>query len=212
MGWISWNGDCSSKGEKGRKSHAAGARIMKVRQLAVAAGFLLASSLAFANVQYTFYASGVTESYSQQGTAVFSFANDGSSLSITLNDTVVPTTAVLSSITGLQFGLLIGADRHDPHLGHRDPGGRLHQFPEPLPSRQRIVTLWMGSDAEWRRDLPGRGLRWQRVRLPALRNRQRQLFFARRSRRPRRSREQSSVGRPGDVQFRADGLARTRPR
>ncbi|MGC1816251.1 MAG: PEP-CTERM sorting domain-containing protein [Casimicrobiaceae bacterium] len=78
---------------------------MKVRQLAVAAGFLLASSLACANVQYTFYASGVTESYSQQGTAVFSFANDGSSLSITLNDTVAPTTAVLSSITGLQFGL-----------------------------------------------------------------------------------------------------------
>lgn len=78
---------------------------MKVRQLAAAAGFLLASSLAFANVQYTFYASGVTESYSQQGTALFSFANDGSSLSITLNDTVVPTIAVLSSITGLQFGL-----------------------------------------------------------------------------------------------------------
>jgi hypothetical protein len=77
---------------------------MKMRQLAVAAGFLLASSLASANVQYTYYASGVTESYSQQGTAVFSFANDGSSLSITLTDTVDPTAAILSSITGLQFG------------------------------------------------------------------------------------------------------------
>ena len=77
---------------------------MKVRQIAVAAGFLLASSLALANVQYTFYASGVTESYAQQGTAVFSFSNDGSSLSITLTDTVDPTTAVLSSITGLNFG------------------------------------------------------------------------------------------------------------
>ena len=78
---------------------------MKIRQLAVAAAFLLASSLASANVQYTFYASGVTESYSQEGTAVFNFSNDGSSLSITLTDTVDPTTSVLSSITGLQFGL-----------------------------------------------------------------------------------------------------------
>ena len=78
---------------------------MKIRQLAVAAVFLAASSLASANVQYTFYASGVTESYSQQGTALFSFSNDGSSLSITLTDTVDPTAAILSSITGLQFGL-----------------------------------------------------------------------------------------------------------
>ena len=78
---------------------------MKMRQLSVAAALLLASSLASANVQYTFYASGVTESYSQEGTAVFNFANDGSSLSITLTDTVDPTAAVLSSITGLQFRL-----------------------------------------------------------------------------------------------------------
>jgi hypothetical protein len=78
---------------------------MKILQVAVAAVLLVASSLASANVQYTFYASGVTESYSQQGTAVFNFSNDGSSLSITLTDTVDPTAAVLSSITGLQFGL-----------------------------------------------------------------------------------------------------------
>ena len=78
---------------------------MKIRQVAVAAALLVASSLASANVQYTFYASGVTESYSQQGTALFNFSNDGSSLSITLTDTVDPTAAVLSSITGLQFGL-----------------------------------------------------------------------------------------------------------
>ncbi|MGA8033002.1 MAG: PEP-CTERM sorting domain-containing protein [Casimicrobiaceae bacterium] len=78
---------------------------MKIWQLAVAAVLLVASSLASANVQYTFYASGVTESYSQQGTALFNFSNDGSSLSITLTDTVDPTAAVLSSITGLQFGL-----------------------------------------------------------------------------------------------------------
>ncbi len=77
---------------------------MKTQQLIVAVGFALASSLAVADVQYTFYANGVTESYSQQGRAVFDFSNDGSSLSITLTDTVVPTAAVLSSITGLQFG------------------------------------------------------------------------------------------------------------
>ena len=77
---------------------------MKIRQLAVAAAFLLASSLASASVQYTFYANGVTESYAQQGTALFSFSNDGSSLSITLTDTVDPTAAILSSITGIRFG------------------------------------------------------------------------------------------------------------
>ena len=60
---------------------------------------------AIANVQYKFYADGVTEDFSQQGTALFSFSNDGSALSITLTDTVQPTAAVLSSITGLQFSL-----------------------------------------------------------------------------------------------------------
>ena len=78
---------------------------MKALQFSIAAGLALASSLASANVQYTFYASGVTESYSQQGMALFNFSNDGSSLSVTLADTVDPTAAVLSSITGLQFGL-----------------------------------------------------------------------------------------------------------
>ncbi|MHB8723994.1 MAG: PEP-CTERM sorting domain-containing protein [Casimicrobiaceae bacterium] len=78
---------------------------MKTQQLIVAAGFALASSLASANVQYTFYANGVTESYAEQGLALFSFSSDGSSLSITLTDTVNPTTAVQSAITGLQFTL-----------------------------------------------------------------------------------------------------------
>ena len=77
---------------------------MKASRFFVAASLALVSSLASANVQYTFYASGVTESYSQQGMAVFDFSNDGGSLSITLTDTVDPTAAVLSSITGLQFG------------------------------------------------------------------------------------------------------------
>lgn len=69
------------------------------------AAFVLFSAGAMANVQYKFYADGVTEDFSQQGTALFSFSNDGSALSITLTDTVQPTPAVLSSITGLQFSL-----------------------------------------------------------------------------------------------------------
>ena len=78
---------------------------MKAHQLLAAAGLMLAASLASANVEYTFYANGVTESYAQQGLAVFSFANDGSSLAITLTDTVDPTTAIQSEISGLNFAL-----------------------------------------------------------------------------------------------------------
>ena len=62
-------------------------------------------SSAFANVVYTFSANGVTESYAQQGTATFSFSNDGSQLSITITDTVDPTSAILSEISGLEFML-----------------------------------------------------------------------------------------------------------
>ncbi|MET0167099.1 MAG: PEP-CTERM sorting domain-containing protein [Vicinamibacterales bacterium] len=69
----------------------------------VGAGLLAAASLASANVDYTFYASGVTENYAQQGTAVLSFADNGSSLSITLTNTVSPTAAILSEISGLSF-------------------------------------------------------------------------------------------------------------
>ncbi len=64
-----------------------------------------AASSAFANILYTFSANGVTESYAQQGTATFSFSNDGSQLSITITDTVDPTAAILSEISGLQFTL-----------------------------------------------------------------------------------------------------------
>ncbi len=76
---------------------------MKTIPTIVGAGLLCAASLASANIQYTFYASGVTESYAQQGQAIFSFANDGSSLSITLNNTVSPTSAIQSEISGLSF-------------------------------------------------------------------------------------------------------------
>lgn len=66
---------------------------------------LCTSSLAIANIQYTYYANGVTEDFAQQGVAQFSFANDGSSLAITLTDTVSPTAAILSELTGLDFTL-----------------------------------------------------------------------------------------------------------
>jgi hypothetical protein len=78
---------------------------MKTRHLLVTAGFLLATSVASANVDYSFYANGVTENYAQQGMALFSFADDGSTLSITLTDTVDPTAAILSEISGLNFSL-----------------------------------------------------------------------------------------------------------
>ena len=78
---------------------------MKPLQLTCAAILLCTTQFAMANVQYTFYANGVTENYSQQGTALFNFSNDGSSLSITLTDTVSPTAAILSEITGLDFTL-----------------------------------------------------------------------------------------------------------
>src|SRR4030095_378211 len=76
---------------------------MKSIRAIVGAGLMCAASLASANIQYTFYASGVTESYAQQGTAIFSFATDGSSLSITLINTVNPTSAIQSEISGLSF-------------------------------------------------------------------------------------------------------------
>lgn len=76
---------------------------MKPLQIACAAALLCTAQLAVANVQYTFYANGVTENYSQQGSALFNFSNDGTSLSITLTDTVSPTAAIISEITGLDF-------------------------------------------------------------------------------------------------------------
>jgi len=76
---------------------------MRLKQLMAGAGLMMAASLASANVVYTFYASGVTENYAQQGSAVFSFSNDGSSLSVTLANTLNPTAAIQSEITGLGF-------------------------------------------------------------------------------------------------------------
>lgn len=56
-------------------------------------------------VMWTFTANGVTDSFSQQATAVFSFdVNDPSTFSVTLTDNVSPTTNILSVLDGLTFG------------------------------------------------------------------------------------------------------------
>lgn len=79
---------------------------MKLGRALISVGLSFAVSYAWATtVDYTFYASGVTENYAQQGMAVFSFADDGSTLSITLTNTVSSTAAIQSEITGLAFGL-----------------------------------------------------------------------------------------------------------
>lgn len=101
-----WNDDCSEQAEAGFGSmHCDAIMTTKTWKWTVGAVFALLSAGAIANVQYKFYADGVTEDFSQQGTALFDFSNDGSTLSVTLTDTVQPTAAVLSSITGLQFSL-----------------------------------------------------------------------------------------------------------
>jgi len=76
---------------------------MKFVRAITTALFLASSSVASATVTYTFMADGFTESYAQQGSAVFVFSDDGSSLSITLTDTVSPTESIQSEISGLMF-------------------------------------------------------------------------------------------------------------
>lgn len=76
---------------------------MRTMRNLVGAGMLAVTSLASANVDYTFYASGVTENFAQQGIAFLSFADDGSTLAVTLTNTVNPTVATLSEISGLSF-------------------------------------------------------------------------------------------------------------
>lgn len=66
---------------------------------------LMASATASATlISYTFTADGVTNSVSQQGTAVFTFdTTDLSFLSITLTDNVSPTAFIASELDGLEF-------------------------------------------------------------------------------------------------------------
>jgi len=78
---------------------------MTARKLLVALGLLLGAATASATVTYTFVADGVTNSVSQQATAVFAFNDDATSLSITLTDNVDPTEFIASELDGLLFTL-----------------------------------------------------------------------------------------------------------
>jgi hypothetical protein len=57
-------------------------------------------------LSWTFTANGVTDSFSQQGTAVFTWAdvNNPNSFTLTLTDNVSPTANILSELDGLSFG------------------------------------------------------------------------------------------------------------
>jgi len=56
-------------------------------------------------VMWTFTANGVTDSYSQQGTAVFTFdVSNPNAFTLTLTDNVSPTANILSELDGLSFG------------------------------------------------------------------------------------------------------------
>ena len=68
-----------------------------------AAAFLTAiSSLASANIMYTFHADGMTDSASQEATAVFDFSS-ANSFTLTLTNNVDPTADILSELDGLMF-------------------------------------------------------------------------------------------------------------
>ena len=79
----------------------------KVLLTAAAAALVGASSGASAGpvITSTFTANGVTDSFSQQGTAVFAFdMSNPNAFTVTLTDNVSPTTDILSELDGLTFG------------------------------------------------------------------------------------------------------------
>lgn len=73
---------------------------------AAVAGLMAAGSGAMAaTITSTFTANGVTDTFSQQATAVFSFdMSNLSSFTVTLTDNVSPTADILSVLDGLTFG------------------------------------------------------------------------------------------------------------
>jgi len=92
----------------GHRAFQTGVSVMKrMELLTVAAGLMIASSVASAAIiSYTFTADGVTDSISQQATAVFAFDTANvNSFTITLTDNVQPTGSLESVLTGLSFGL-----------------------------------------------------------------------------------------------------------
>lgn len=83
---------------------------MKNPLLATALGLLMASTAASASLMsFTFTADGVTDSVSQQGTAVFTFdTTDLNSMTVTLTDNVSPTAFIASLLDGLEFSFAAG--------------------------------------------------------------------------------------------------------
>ena len=77
----------------------------KALLLATTLGLVMTSAAASAAlITYTFTADGVTDSVSQQGTAVFAFdTTDLTSFSITLTDNVSPTAFIASELDGFEF-------------------------------------------------------------------------------------------------------------
>ena len=74
----------------------------KLIELTLAAMFLVFSPIAGANIIYTWNADGVTESASQQGTAIFNFAS-ADSFTVTLMNNVDPTDSIVSELDGILF-------------------------------------------------------------------------------------------------------------
>ena len=78
---------------------------MNTRAIAVALGLLVGAPTASATLmEFHFTADGVTDSASQQATAVFTFDTDNlGSFTITLTDTVTPTAKIASELDGFEF-------------------------------------------------------------------------------------------------------------
>jgi hypothetical protein len=74
----------------------------KFTNLAVVGAILAFSSVASANIIYTWNADGMTDSASQQGTAVFNFSS-ADSFTLTLTNNVAPTQFITSELDGLLF-------------------------------------------------------------------------------------------------------------
>lgn len=74
----------------------------KLTQLAVVGAILAFSSVASANIIYTWNADGMTDSASQQGTAIFNFSS-ANSFTVTLTNNVAPTEFITSELDGLLF-------------------------------------------------------------------------------------------------------------
>lgn len=77
--------------------------------LAFFGALALATSASAAPISYTFNADGITDVASQAGTAVFTFSEDMSTLTIDLTNNTSPTALIRSELDGLTFSLSAAA-------------------------------------------------------------------------------------------------------